>query len=221
MLLPKISKERLFRIKEYRKQEDKIRSVFAELLVRYAVNQFRGCSNQEIKFCTGINGKPQLVLPNNIYFNLSHSGCWVVCVVDNDPVGIDIEKIQEIEMDVAQQIFTQKESQFLKLSKNSLERKKRFFKIWTMKECFLKAIGEGLSRDLSSFSVEFNQNCSPKISFTSEGEDLNCIWKFKQYEIDNDYILSVAYTRKIEKIQMVDSQIFYDGAVQSTNYPKI
>ncbi len=77
-----------------------------------------------------------------------------------------------------------------------------------MKECFLKAIGEGLSRDLSSFSVEFNQNSSPKISSTSEVEDLNCIWKFKQYEIDDDYILSVACARKIEKIQMVGSQIY-------------
>lgn len=220
-LLPRISKERLVRVKEYRKQEDKIRSAFAELLVRYAVNQFSSCSKQEIKFCTGINGKPRLMTPNNILFNLSHSGSWVVCVVDNEPVGIDIEKIQDIKLDVAQQFFTQKECEFLKFSKNSLERKKRFFKIWTMKECFLKAIGEGLSRDLSSFSVEFNQNRSPKISSTSEGEDLNCIWKFKQYEIDNDYILSVADTRKTEKIQMVDSQIFYDGAVPSTNNPKV
>ncbi|GAY78729.1 4'-phosphopantetheinyl transferase family protein [Sporolactobacillus inulinus] len=220
-LLSRISKERIVRIKEYRKQEDKIRSVFAELLVRYAVNQFSGCSKQEIKFCTGINGKPRLMTPKNVHFNLSHSGSWVVCVVDNEPVGIDIEKIQDIELDVAQQFFTQKECEFLKLSKNSLERKKRFFKIWTMKECFLKAVGEGLSRDLSSFSIELNQNRYPKISTTSEGENLNCIWKFKQYEIDNDYILSVADTRKTEKVQMVDSQIFYDGAVPSTNYPEV
>jgi 4'-phosphopantetheinyl transferase len=41
---------------------------------------------------SSFNGS-QLISSNNIYFNLSHSGSWVICVVDNEPAAIDIEKI--------------------------------------------------------------------------------------------------------------------------------
>jgi phosphopantetheinyl transferase len=50
--------------------------------------------------------------------------------------------------------FSKKESEYI--NKNSGERLQRFFKFWTVKEAYLKAIGEGmrLTPDNIEFSVE-------------------------------------------------------------------
>ncbi|MCL0028295.1 hypothetical protein M1M88_01070 [Peptococcaceae bacterium] len=40
-------------------------------------------------------GKPFLKNTNDLYFNVSHSGEWVVCAIHHHPIGIDIEQVKK------------------------------------------------------------------------------------------------------------------------------
>lgn len=129
------------------------------------VNRFKQLDDKKRCYCAGLLlydlfgekafnikvdsfGKPYL--PNeNIYFNISHSGNYVVLVSDDNEIGIDIEEIREIPEGVANRCFTTDEINYLNANYSEVN----FYKIWTAKESILKAIGKGFSVNPNSFSV--------------------------------------------------------------------
>lgn len=84
-----ISKERINKIKNLRKSEDKIRSLYSELLIRYALKEKFNLAVEDIKIIKNRFSKPLLLGYENIHFNLSHCGHWIVCAVSDSPIGID------------------------------------------------------------------------------------------------------------------------------------
>lgn len=101
------------------------------------------------------HGKPFLAVPLHeppIYFNLSHSGDYMVLIFSIVEVGIDIEytnrntKIEKM----ARRFFHPAEYETL-LNLDGSNKKKHFFTLWTIKEAFLKGLGCGLSLSTSSF----------------------------------------------------------------------
>lgn len=86
-----------------------------------------------------------------INFNISHSGDICICAVsDKGQVGIDIERIQNI--DIADFKFKMTDKEWKRLS---VEREPdHFFEYWTQKEAVLKASGKGLSIELNTFEVD-------------------------------------------------------------------
>lgn len=99
----------------------------------------------------GKNGKLEC---EGVYFNLSHSGDRVLCAINDTPVGCDIEKVIEAPMEVAERVFTKKENRYISGAENDTETNYRFFRLWTMKESYMKMTGEGLS--LSPDRIEIN-----------------------------------------------------------------
>lgn len=79
-------------------------------------------------------GKP---VSDKQYFNLSHSKGNVVFVMDDVPIGIDIEKIDKVEKDLIDYIANEEE-------KNYIRNEKQFYEIWTNKEALVKAHGTGI-----------------------------------------------------------------------------
>nr|WP_084787523.1 hypothetical protein [Anaerobacillus alkalidiazotrophicus] len=45
----------------------------------------------------------------SFHFNVSHSGNWVVCATDNQPIGIDIEEIKPIDFQIVYSFFSETE----------------------------------------------------------------------------------------------------------------
>lgn len=90
----------------------------------------------------GKNGKPEC---NGIYFNLSHSLDMVLCAVSENPVGCDIEKVTDAPMEIARRVFCEKERGYIDAAQSVEERNHRFFRLWTMKESYMKMTGEGMS----------------------------------------------------------------------------
>ena len=103
----------------------------------------------EVEKLLGINGKPQI---EGIYFNLSHSHDMVVCAVSQKEVGCDLEKIKEVKEKIAEHFFTKNEIAHLKLF-DEKERIDEFFRIWTMKESYVKMTGEGLRVPFEAYEV--------------------------------------------------------------------
>ena len=144
------SKERLYRLASpqrqmradrYRKEEDRLRCLIADGLLRYAVGK---CTVE-----TGPQGKPYLPEHPDIHFNLSHSGPWVVLAMGDSPVGVDVEcfcQNRNVEV-LAKRQFTPEEQRFVGSSQE------RFLRIWTAKEARLKWDGTGLRVPTNSFPV--------------------------------------------------------------------
>lgn len=184
LLLNSISnKDRILR---FHHEKDRIRSLVGELLVRKVISALSNTPNNEIEFIRNEYGKPLLINPSpTIEFNISHAGEWVVLAIDNKHVGIDIEQISSIDLGIAQRYFAQEEFEYIENTGSQELKIEQFYKIWTLKESYIKAAGKGLSISLESFSTIVNKELA--VSVRIEGE----LWYFKTFRHDTSYFLSV------------------------------
>lgn len=94
-------------------------------------------------------GKPYLRLHRELFFNISHSGNWIVCVLGSVPAGIDIQYHRKIAIEkTAERICNPEEWKLFMKMRTEEEKEKLLFDIWTKKESYLKYTGEGIRRDL-------------------------------------------------------------------------
>ena len=131
------------------------------------------------------HGKPYIKDEPHFHFSLSHSGDWVICAAGPSPVGADIEKIREIDLNIAADTLGPEEYRNL-MSLSGLHRQHRFFDFWTLKEAYCKLDGHGMNMDMQSFSIRVS---AQKIKVTDPAQTKEV--SFKQYWIDSAYKLSV------------------------------
>lgn len=147
-----LSDERKQRISRYCFEVDKIRSCYAEILLRYSLcDKYR---ITEVCIRCDANGKPYLADTDNIYFNISHAGDWVVCVLGETAVGIDVERIQQMGMDFVEMTYTDAESAAIKQIEDETQRDRAAVQLWTIKESYVKAIGLGLKMMPNQYGIK-------------------------------------------------------------------
>lgn len=172
------------RIVRYRFWEDRQCSLLGQVLARYAIMKNFYIANDEIKIVRNAYGKPFISGTGGINFNVSHSGDWVVCVINTEDVGIDVEEVKDMKLSIAEHFFSKEENEYL-AALGKEEKLSGFYNIWSLKEAYIKALGLGFTMPLNSFSVVR----------TSEGFEVKCTkerkFYLKQYPIDNGYKLSV------------------------------
>lgn len=184
-LLSCISEEKRERICRFNHQEGAQRALLGDVLARYAICKRLGVKNSNLIFGTNDYGKPILREPNGIHFNISHSGNWVVCAVDDTAVGIDVEIIKPIDHRVAERFFS--EDEYISLINQPEEtRLKYFYMIWTLKESYIKMEGKGLSIPLNSFTVRIKSN-GISVYIENKNQKLH----FYQSFLDSDTVLAV------------------------------
>ena len=145
--MPQYRREKIDLLK---RSGDKTRSLGAWVLLSRALKSVGVDENAEILL--GKNGKPLLKDAQDVHFNLSHSGDLVMCVVSAREVGCDVELVKDGRLGVAQRFFTPGECRFIGLGEDERVKNERFFRLWTLKESFIKANGAGLSIPLNTFS---------------------------------------------------------------------
>lgn len=154
------------RVDRYRFFDDKKRTVAGEMLARQAVAEWCSIAPESITFAIGEYGKPYTE-NLDVEFNISHSGDMVVCVVDDNPVGIDIEQIRSIDLTVAKRICTDEELLYLFghtptwediVYTTNVTVLKRFFELWTKKEAFVKCLGNGVESIKTNIQNKFVQS---------------------------------------------------------------
>lgn len=147
-----ISPERQARAERYRRREDRLRCVAGEVLLRYVLKKTRNLTEMTVE-CNEF-GKPGIKGMGDFYYNLSHSGEWVVIAYGDSEVGIDIEQIcmNAGKEKIARQYFTEHECDYI-FEAGEERAVERFFEIWTAKESYVKYLGTGLRMPLNSFDV--------------------------------------------------------------------
>ncbi|MCR5421453.1 MAG: 4'-phosphopantetheinyl transferase superfamily protein [Lachnospiraceae bacterium] len=166
-----VCKERVEKSMKYKFEEDRRRSLLAYALLGYAVSESTPGISLPVSPIKDELGKPHLYTnteasaKEEIHFSLSHSGDYAVCVLNDSPIGIDIESFRENTDNIAKRFFSPKE---LKYSKDV----PGFFKIWTLKESFMKITGLGMRLPLDYFYVSdlnnFDGSCKFMTSKTKE-----------------------------------------------------
>ncbi len=117
-------------------------------------------------------GKPLSV---ETYFNVSHSGKYVVLTTANEPVGVDIQIMQRGRNKIASRFFSVDECIQIDQSHDP---DKTFTQIWSLKEAFLKCIGTGIGQHFRDFSILLNGG-----NIKVEQDITDNIYYFKEYNI--------------------------------------
>ena len=143
-LLELVGTERRKKVIRYRMPDDRKRSLAAGLIIRKILNE-NGLSEDSLKYSE--NGKP---LADNLFFNISHAGDYVVGVSSDREVGCDIEKIVDAPLEVTDRFFHLKEAEYIKSAE---DKNRAFFTLWTLKESYMKMTGRGMNLPLDSFEV--------------------------------------------------------------------
>lgn len=87
------------------------------------------------------HGKPSLLHYPDIHFNISHCKNGLAVVVDDKPIGIDIESFREPTPALVQKTMNETEAAQIHSTED-------FIRFWTMKEAVLKLRGTGIVDDL-------------------------------------------------------------------------
>ena len=133
-------------------EKDKNRSLGAGIALDHALETY-GLKERSVEYEFGEWGKPFLKYHPNIHFSLSHSGDYAICSIGDKAIGNDIEIIKQGRLKVADRFFARDELEWMRAEPDEEEITQRMFRIWTMKESFLKATGKGISLPLNAFSV--------------------------------------------------------------------
>ncbi|ADL68377.1 4'-phosphopantetheinyl transferase [Thermoanaerobacterium thermosaccharolyticum DSM 571] len=179
-LLEAVSEEKRWRVKKIKKFDDALRTLLAEAMLRVTLVKEFGLKNSDIVFYKNEFGKPFLK-GKNIFFSISHSGEWASIAVDCDNLGVDIEKVRDINLNVAKRFFSMEECNDMMKKDDKID---YFFTLWTLKESYVKALGKGLYVPLKSFTVKLEKEIK------LYGENKNKFY-FKQFNIDVGYKLAV------------------------------
>jgi 4'-phosphopantetheinyl transferase len=127
----------------------------AHALTRAMLSEVTGKPTAAWRFAEGEYGRPELAsccAIDGLRFNISHTRGLVTCAVAYRDVGVDVESADRaVDLDLADTVFAPEEALVLKSAPPALQRD-LFFRLWTLKEAFIKATGEGLNRPLGSFS---------------------------------------------------------------------
>ncbi len=191
-LMPLSRKEK---IRRYRKKEDQILGVASYALLRYTM-YLSGISEVVYDFATNERGKPYIV-SNEFYFNLSHTGNAIACVVEPTEVGVDIqERIQKFDK-ISRKVCTSAEME--KITKSELP-SDYFTKLWALKESYVKCIGTGIWDNLSQ--IDFSDFV---------GENQKCHGHYFTVKEEKDYCVSVCSAdRYVEMRKVAIEDVIYN-----------
>lgn len=116
------------------------------------------CGNDELVIAQDDLGKPFALLGDKsvrVSFSVSHSGGHgLIALARQGRVGVDVEELNTprgLEL-LIDSVLSPGERACVS-SGNRTERTRDFLRLWTMKEALIKALGTGLSLDMSAFEV--------------------------------------------------------------------
>lgn len=127
------------------------------------IGELFSIDKKDIIFSVTESGKPYCKSHLGIHFSLSHSEDFLALAVGDKEIGIDIEKIREAKEKLIKRVCCENEKQKIFSSENP---DKAFTEIWTKKEAYLKALGTGIDRELTSIDTT-----DEKFSFVTEATD--------------------------------------------------
>lgn len=183
---PSLSADERERAGRFRRPEDRRRYAVARGGLRAILGRYLGRQPGSLAFSYGPQGKP--ALPDApLHFNLAHSHeLAVLAIASEGPVGVDVEYIHRSRdaAAIVDRFFTERERAVFAALPGEL-RIEAFFRGWTGKEAYLKAIGKGLAGPLEGVGVEIDPR-EPACLREIPGDD-PALWTLRDFRPGDDY----------------------------------
>ncbi len=144
-----------------------------------------------LEFGSGTRGKPSLLSASGWHFNLTHSAQLAMVAVARIELGIDVEKRRHLESlrQIANRHFSKVEFELLEALPQG-EQLTGFYRCWTRKEAYVKAIGSGLASSLDVFDVSIS--AEPHFLGFRTGDDVPEDWDLIDISPAPDYTAALA-----------------------------
>ena len=187
------------RVRRFRFADHQRRFQICHGALRQILGAYTGVEPQQVAFRHGPRGKPYLegVGPA---FNLSHSGKLALVAVSQSELGVDVEKVRRLESlsQIAQRHFS--DAEFGALSAlDGDQRELAFYRCWTRKEAYIKALGEGLSMSLDSFEVSVG--VEPQFLACHDGREDPAEWSMMDVSPGPEFVGALAARGRALKLR--------------------
>lgn len=140
--------------------------------------------------------KPVLDGAPGIFFNISHTRGLVVCGISGRVIGVDTEYIRPFDERLMRRVCTEDEIAYIYGdgggSEDPSRQQERFFRLWTFKESYLKATGQGITVPMKEVRFFPEQGGGRnRIRFCMPG------WAFRQFRYGGRFIVTVCEEEKM------------------------
>ncbi|OCG21791.1 4'-phosphopantetheinyl transferase family protein [Gilliamella sp. App4-10] len=166
-----LNAEELCRFEKIKIDKDKIIFALSRKILKLALaHYYPHIDKKDWVFAQNSYGKPYInspKLPVPLYFNLSHSVDAIAVAISRDSeVGVDIERVRSLDraqvkstahLNISQNFFTENEYRNI-ISLTYDEGFLLFWKLWTIKEAYIKYRGMGLSLGLNCIDIDLSAN---------------------------------------------------------------
>jgi len=200
------------RINRFRYRLDAKASLIGRLLMRFWAMKTFQIENDAIIFDRSDRGRPRLLLNDgkSWIFNVSHAGDYTVFTAQKNVefLGVDIMRRQDPRFEekdskiceffrlMKRQFTTEEWSQICDENLKLSEQAENFFRFWTLKESFVKAIGHGLGFNLQRLSffihspLQVHSLTKDTVLFVDEVKQEN--WNFEETLLDSEHCVCIA-----------------------------
>jgi 4'-phosphopantetheinyl transferase len=191
-----LSEDERARTVRFRFEADRGRFVASHVALRRILASYLDATPASLAFGTGTHGKPFLDAPahgRSLRFSLTHSGdLALVAVSQGRDLGVDVEQVRpraDLEGFAARYFSTRERDALAHVPPG--DRLRAFLEIWTLKEAYLKACGDGLVRALDAFDVTVDDAPSRLEAVRDRPGDA-ARWVLRQVGIGEDYVAALA-----------------------------
>jgi 4'-phosphopantetheinyl transferase len=167
----------------------------AHALLRRTLSRYVDVAPEDHRFREAAGGKPLLVSDRSVSrvtFSLSHTNGLVACAIaGGSDVGIDVELIdRKGGHDFLDRFFCGSEIEHVRRLTSRIDQARRFCELWTLKEAFVKATGEGLSNEFREIAFEVEDRGTVVLR-AARGTDPDT-WRFALVGTARRYCLAIA-----------------------------
>jgi len=192
-----LSQDESQRAARFRFDTHRDRFIAARGILRSLLGTYLHSAADALQFEYGPNGKPTLTAPfaeSGLTFNLAHSEDLALFAVTRlGPIGVDVEQnrpVTDVDELVAR-FFSPRETALFQTLPTS-QKNAAFFNLWTRKEAWLKATGEGIAHSLNLVEVTFLPGEPAQILGLPETPALKSDWALRELTPATGFVGAVA-----------------------------
>ncbi len=181
------------RLRRLRSESKRLEFLVGRSMLRRILGEHLDVRPADVRLEYGRHGKPKL-RGEELMFNLSHSGnCAIVAIGADGRVGVDIEhrRPRRPFRELSRRFFAEAEDRWLAALPGA-DRADGFYRVWTLKEAYLKAIGTGLTFSSRGFGLDMAQT-PPRLRATDYPGDEPHRWRFETPEMAGTYVAALCW----------------------------
>lgn len=195
---PLLSDKERARYERYLRPDDRHLFLAAHVFARQTLSRYAPIAPADWTFSTNRDGRPEIShagSPPGLRFNLAHTtGMVAMLVHDEADGGVDVEHLGNVDdpYGMSRTVFADAErSDYLAIPDEL--REVGFYKLWTLKESFIKAKGKGMAMPLKDFALIGLDDFDIRVECGAEIEPEPGAWHFTVHQPSAQFVVATAY----------------------------